>query len=193
MKMNLVLMVVGVFIMFCNSANSETENCVALCNHCVEVSDTLSNMRCTKHCEKLKQTDGEISCSKLTAPNKGSPLLEYELELFHARMSELVKSGDYSTIVEELYADECVLGINGQAPAFGKEDVTQAWFEFLGSNPSVNRMSYTRTAFGEDNGKVWEDGIINSYQDDALVGSFRDMNVYKRINGKLILIIEIAF
>ena len=67
MKMDLVVMVVGIFIMFCNAVNSKTADCVALCNHCVKGSDTLDHMGCTKHCEELTQKDdGKITCSKLT-------------------------------------------------------------------------------------------------------------------------------
>ncbi|XP_072025518.1 uncharacterized protein [Amphiura filiformis] len=189
--MNLAVMVVG--IMFFNTANSETEDCITLCNQCVEASDTLAHMGCAKHCEKLTQKDdGKFSCSKLTALDKGNPSLEDEINAFHARISELVASGDYSALVEELYADGCVLAMNGQAPTFGKEDMTQSWFDWSESN-SVNRVLYTSTVFGENNGKVWEDGIINSYKDDALVGSLRYMYVYKRVNGTLRLFIEILF
>ncbi|XP_072028042.1 uncharacterized protein [Amphiura filiformis] len=137
MKMNLVVLVAGIFIIFCNSANSESVDCIALCNECVEVSDTLTHMGCTKHCEEHKQNDnGKMSCSKL-------------------------------------------------------RDTKQEWFEYFGSNPSINRESFTTTAFGENTGMVWEDGIANLYQDDTLIGSEGYMHVYKRVNGKLLRFIEI--
>ncbi|XP_072025514.1 uncharacterized protein [Amphiura filiformis] len=189
MTKNLVVMAVGIFIMSCNSANSETEDCIALCNECVKVSDTLTHMGCTKHCKKLKQKDDDnISCSKLTAPHNGNPSLEDEINAIHAKMSELVESRDFSTIVEEFYADDCVAVLNGQAPVF---DMTQCWFDWFESNPSVTRVSYTSTAFGENSGKVWEDVIGHAYKDDALIGSFGYMYVYKRINGTLVIFIEI--
>ncbi|XP_072025503.1 uncharacterized protein [Amphiura filiformis] len=194
MKKHLVVMVLGIFIMCFNSAISETVDCIALCNQCVEVSDTLTHMSCTKHCAELTQKAvGKITCSKLTAPNKGNPSLEDEIKAIHARISELVESGDYSTIVEEFYVDDCVSVIKGQSPRFGKEELTQAWFDVFESNPRVNLELYTTTGLGENNGIVWEDGISHDYQDDILVGSFRFMNLYKRVNGTLLIFIEVLF
>ncbi|XP_072029710.1 uncharacterized protein [Amphiura filiformis] len=192
MKMNLVVLVAGIFIMFCNSVNSESVDCIALCNECVAVSDTLTHMGCTKHCEELTQRDnGKMSCTKLTALNKGSLSLEEEINSINARMSELIESDDISAIFDEFLADDYTYVVNGQAPAFGKEDVMQQWFVWFKSNPSVNRVLYTPSAFGENNGNVWEDGIVNIYQDDALIGSCRYMHVYKRVNGTLLRYIEI--
>ncbi|XP_072029718.1 uncharacterized protein [Amphiura filiformis] len=194
MKMNLVVLVAGIFTLFCNSANSESVDCIALCNECVVVSDTLTHMGCTKHCEELKQRDnGKMSCSKLTAPIKGSLSLEDEINAMNARVLELTESGDYSAIFDEYFTDDCINVVNGQAPAFGKEDIKQKWFEYFGSNPSINRELCTTSAFGENNGKVWEDGIANAYQDDALIGSYQYMYVYKRVNGTLLRFIEIYF
>ncbi|XP_072029713.1 uncharacterized protein [Amphiura filiformis] len=194
MKMNLVVLVTGIFMMFCNPANSESVDCIALCNECVEISDTLTHMGCNKHCEEHKQNDnGKMSCSKLTAPNKGALSLEDEIDANHVRISEMMKSGDYSTIIEELFVDDCINVANGQAPRFGKEDTKQEWFEYFGSNPSINRVSFTTTAFGENTGMVWEDGIANLYQDDTLIGSERYKYVYKRVKGTLLRFIEIYF
>ncbi|XP_072029701.1 uncharacterized protein [Amphiura filiformis] len=193
MKMNLVVLVAGIFIIFCNSV-SESVDCIALCNECVKISDTLTHMGCTKHCEEHKQNDNDkISCSKLTAPDKGSLSLEDEISAIHARTSELIESGDISGIIDEFVADDCTIVVNGLAPGFGKEDIKQKWFEYFGSNPSINRQLYTIIAFGENNGKVWEDGIANLYQDDALIGSDQYMYVYKRVNGTLLRFIEIYF
>ncbi|XP_072049524.1 uncharacterized protein [Amphiura filiformis] len=194
MKLNLVVMVAGIFIMFCNFANSKTEDCITLCNQCVVVSDTLSHMGCTKHCEELKQKDGgKLSCQLLTAPNKGSSSLGDEIKASYARLSELFESCDYSTIVEELYTDDCVLVLNGQAPGFGKEDMKQGFVNYVETYPNVNRVSYTSTAFGENNGYVWEDGTGYGYHDDALVNSWRYMYVYKRVKGTLLHFMDIAF
>ncbi|XP_072029698.1 uncharacterized protein [Amphiura filiformis] len=194
MKMNLVVLVAGIFIIFCNSENSESVDCIALCNECVEASDTLTHMGCTKHCEELTQRDnGKMSCSKLTAPSKGSLSLEDEINAMNARISEMIESGDHSAIIEELFVDDCINVVNGQAPGFGKEDVMLIWSDWFKSNPSVNRALYTPSAFGENNGKVWEDGIANVYHDDALIGSLRYMVVYKRVNGTLLRFIEIYF
>ncbi|XP_072029712.1 uncharacterized protein [Amphiura filiformis] len=149
-------------------------------------------MGCTKHCEEHKQNDnGKMSCSKLRAPNKGILSLEDEIDANHVRISEMIKNGDYSTIIEDLFVDDCINVVNGQAPRFGKEDTKQEWFEYFGSNPSINRESFTTTAFGENTGMVWEDGIANLYQDDTLIGSERYMHVYKRVNGTLLRYIEI--
>ncbi|XP_072021746.1 uncharacterized protein [Amphiura filiformis] len=195
MKLNLVIIVAGIFIMFCNFVNSEAEDCITLCNQCVVVSDTLSHMRCTKHCEELKQKDGgKFSCQLLTAPNKGTPSLGDEIKASYPRMYELFASGDYSTIVEELYTDDCVIVINGQAPKFGKEGVKQVFVEYNVENfPSVNRISYTSTAFGENDGYVWEDGTGYGYHDDALVNSWRYIYVYKRVKGNLLHFMDIDF
>ncbi|XP_072028043.1 uncharacterized protein [Amphiura filiformis] len=194
MKMNLVVLVDGIFIIFCNSANSESVDCIALCNECVEVSDTLTHLGCTKHCEELKQRDnGKMSCSKLTAPIKGSLSLEDEIKAMNARVSEMTESGDYSAIVEAFFTDDCMNVVDGQAPAFGKEDVKQQWYSWFGSNPSINRSTYTTTAFGENNGRVWEDGVLYGYQDDVLIGSMRYMYIYKRVNGTLRRFINIYF
>ncbi|XP_072029717.1 uncharacterized protein [Amphiura filiformis] len=193
MKMNLVVLVAGIFIMF-NFGNSESVDCIGVCNECVEVSDTLTHMGCTKHCEELKQRDNcKMSCSKLTAPNKGSLSLEEEINAINSRISKLIESGDYSAIYEELFADDCTIVVNGQAPVFGKEEIVQQFIDFLKSNPSANRASYTPSAFGENNGKVWESGIANVYHDDAVIGSVRYMYVYKRVNGTLLRFIEIYF
>ncbi|XP_072025976.1 uncharacterized protein [Amphiura filiformis] len=194
MKKSLIVMV-GIFVAVCNSnSNSKTEECIAHCNECVEVSDTITHMGCTKHCEELMEKDhGDITCSKLTAPNEGSHSVEDEINAFHAKISELVKSGDVSAIVEALYVDDSVYVASGQAPWFGKEDMKQAWIYWFESNPSVNGLIYTSTAFGESNGKVWEGGIGNCYHDDVLVGSFQYMYVYKRVNGGLLLSIEIEW
>ncbi|XP_072028037.1 uncharacterized protein [Amphiura filiformis] len=193
--MNLVVLVAGIFIIFCNSVNSESVDCIALCNECVKISDTLTHMGCTKHCEEHKQNDnGKITCSKLTAPNKGSLGLEDEFNAIHARMSELIECGDISAIFDEFVADDCIQIVgDGLAPVFGKEDVRQMWFDWFKSNPSVNRELYTTSAFGENNGKVWEDGIAHSYHDDALIGSIQYMWVYKRVNGTLLRFMEIDF
>ncbi|XP_072025975.1 uncharacterized protein [Amphiura filiformis] len=194
MKMNLVVMVVGVFIMVCNADDSKTEDCIALCSQCVEVSDTLAHMGCTKHCEELTQEDdGKITCSKLTARNKGTPSLENEINAHNARLSELFESGDYSAMVEELHTDDTVYVIPGQAPRFGKEDFQQAWIDWSEANPTINRVSLTTTAFGENNGKIWADGIVNNYQEDALVGLEQYMRVYKRVNGTLLIYIHIEW
>ncbi|XP_072048411.1 uncharacterized protein [Amphiura filiformis] len=194
MKLNLVVMVAGIFIMFCKFANSEMEDCIALCHQCVVVSDTLSQMGCTKHCEELEQRDGgKFSCQLLTAPIKGSSSLGDEIKVFNARVSELFESGDYSTIAEQLYADDCVLVTNGHAPGFGKEAISQVFVDYVNNYPSVNRITYISTAFGEDNGYVWEDGTGYGYHDDALINSWRYMYVYKRVNGNLLLFIDIDF
>ncbi|XP_072029720.1 uncharacterized protein [Amphiura filiformis] len=194
MKMNLVVLVAGILIIFCNSVNSESVDCIALCNECVKISDTLTHMGCTKHCEEHKQNDnGKISCSKLTAPDKGSLSLEDEISAIHSRMSELIKSGDISGIIDAFVADDCTVVVNGLAPGFGKEDVKQQWFDWFKSNPSVNRALYTPSAFGENNGKVWEDGIANNYKEDVFIGSVRYKYVYKRVKGTLLRFIEIYF
>ncbi|XP_072029703.1 uncharacterized protein [Amphiura filiformis] len=194
MKMNLVVLVAGIFIIFCNSVNSESVDCIALCNECVEISDTLTHMGCTKHCEEHKQNDnGKMSCSRLTAPDKGSLSLEDEISAINARTSELIKSGDISGIIDEFVADDCTIVVNGLAPGFGKEDIRQQWFDWFESTPSVNRALYTISAFGENNGKVWEDGIAHSYRDNTLIGSVQYMYVYKRVNGTLLRFIEIYF
>ncbi|XP_072028033.1 uncharacterized protein [Amphiura filiformis] len=195
MKMNLVVLVAGIFIMFCNSGDCESMDCITLCNECVEISDTLTHMGCTKHCEEHKQNDnGKMSCSKLTAPNKGSLSLEDEINAINARMSELAESGEISAIVEEFVADDCTIVVDGLAPGFGKEDVRKLWFDWYKSNPSINRDLYTTTtAFGENNGMVWENGISNPYHDEVLIGSVRYIYIYKRVNGTLLRFIEIYF
>ncbi|XP_072029695.1 uncharacterized protein [Amphiura filiformis] len=195
MKVSLVISVAGIFIMFCNSANSESVDCITRCNECVEVSDTLTHMGCTKHCEEYKQNNnGKMSCSKLAAPSKGSLSLEYEINAMNARISEMIESGDYSAIIEELFADDCINVVNGQAPILGKEDMKQEWLKWFESNPSVNRVLYTPSAFGEENnGKVWEDGVLNAYHDDAVIGSARYMYIYKRVNGTLLRFINAYF
>ncbi|XP_072025516.1 uncharacterized protein [Amphiura filiformis] len=193
MMVNLVVVVVSIFIMFFNSASSETKDCIALCNECVEVSETLTHMRCTKHCEKLKQNeDGIISCSKITAPNKGNPSLEVEINELHARISELVKNGEYSAMVEEVYTNDCFGVANGQAPFIGKEEMAQVWFNWLTSN-GINRPLYTSTAFGESKGYVWDDGIVNAYKDDVFVASVRYMKVYKRVHRTLLIFVDIIY
>ncbi|XP_072048412.1 uncharacterized protein [Amphiura filiformis] len=194
MKRNLAIMVVGIFIMFCVYADCEMEDCIALCNQCVVVSDTLTHMGCTKHCEELKQKDGgKFSCQLLTAPNKGNPSLGDELKAFNAKLSTLFASGDYSAFAEELYTDDCVIVLNGLAPGFGKEGLKQLLADYAESYPTVNRMSFTSSAFGENNGYIWEDGTGNGYQDDTLVGSWRYMYVYKRVNGNLHLFMHLEF
>ncbi|XP_072025501.1 uncharacterized protein [Amphiura filiformis] len=194
MEMNLVVMVVGVFNIVCNAMHSGPEDCIGLCDQCVEVSDTLAHMECTKHCEELWYKDDEkLTCSRLTAPNKGNPSLKHELNAYFARLSERIESGDYSALVQEFYTDDSVVVINGQAPCFGKEAIKQAWFDWSESNPTVNRLLYTTTAFGENNGQIWVDGIANMYQENALVGSFRYINVFKRVNGTLLVYIHVAF
>ncbi|XP_072025500.1 uncharacterized protein [Amphiura filiformis] len=194
MEMNLVVMVVGIFIIVCNARNSGPEDCIGLCDQCVEVSDTLAHMECTKHCEELWYKDDEkLTCSRLTAPNKGNPSLEDEINAYNAKISEIIESGDYSKLVKEFYTDDCVTVIDGQAPWFGEKDLKQAWLAWSEGNPNVDRVLFTTTAFGENNGMVWADGIANSYQNDALVGSFRYMVVYKRINGTLLRYIVISF
>ncbi|XP_072029726.1 uncharacterized protein [Amphiura filiformis] len=194
MKMNLVVLVASIFIIFCNSANSESVDCIALCNECVEVSETLHHMGCNKHCEELKQNDnGKITCSQLTAPNKGSRSLEEEINAIDARISELIEKRDYSAIVEEFFTDDCTIVSNGLAPGFGKEVVMQLWIDWFESNPSINRVLFTTTAFGENNGWVWVDGISKPYHGDALIGTLRYMHVYKRINGTLLRFIEVFF
>ncbi|XP_072035396.1 uncharacterized protein [Amphiura filiformis] len=197
MKINLVILVTGISIMFCNSANSESVDCIALCDQCVEVSDTLSHMSCTKHCEEHKQNDnGKMPCSKLTAPNKGSLSLENEINAANVRRWELAETieegGDYSAIVEKLFTDDCINIINGQTPAFDKEVIARGWSYWFESN-HVNRGIDTTNAFGENNGKVWEDGIMTAYHDDAAIGSFRYIFVYKRVNGTLLNFINIFF
>ncbi|XP_072025505.1 uncharacterized protein [Amphiura filiformis] len=193
MKKSLFVML-GIFVTVCNSANSKTEDCIALCNQCVEVSDTIAHMGCTKHCEELMEKDhGKMTCSKLTALNKDIPSVEDEINAFHARISELVESSDVSAIVEELYTDDSIGVINGQAPLWGKEDFEQAWSDWFESNPSINRLLYTSTAFGKSNGKVWEDGVGNCYHDDVLVGSFRYMYVYKLADEGLLLFMDIEW
>ncbi|XP_072025972.1 uncharacterized protein [Amphiura filiformis] len=195
MKKTLIVMVVGIYTLVCTSANqSENEDCIALCNQCVEVSDTLTHMGCNKHCEKLKQKDdGKLSCPNLIAPIKGSPALEDEIEAFNARASELCENGDYSTMVEELYTDDCVVVFNGQAPGFGKEDMKRAWIEFFENVPSYNRAVFTTTAFGENNGNSWADGVADFYQNDVLAFSWRYMFLFKRVNGALLLFMDIDF
>ncbi|XP_072021765.1 uncharacterized protein [Amphiura filiformis] len=194
MKMNLVVIVASIFITCCNFANSETEDCITLCNQCVEVSDTITHMTCTKHCKDLKlKNDNNISCQQMTALNKGNPSLGDEIKAFNAKVSKLIEGGDYSAIVEEIYTDDCFILFNGYAPGFGKEDTKQVWFAWFESNPSFNRILFTTTAFGESGGYVWEDGIANAYHDDVLVGSWRYMYVYKRVNGNLLLFMDIDF
>ncbi|XP_072047620.1 uncharacterized protein [Amphiura filiformis] len=193
--MKLVVFIAGIFIMYCNSANSELVDCIALCNECVEVSDTLRHMGCTKQCEEHKQNDkSNISCSKLTAPNKGSVSLGVEINAIGARLSELIESGaDFSAIVEELYADDCINANYGHAPVFGKKGVEQEYINYYGRNPNINRLTFNSSAFGENNGKVWEDGIGKFYQDDALIDSFRYMFIYKRVGGTLLRFFSIYF
>ncbi|XP_072025974.1 uncharacterized protein [Amphiura filiformis] len=194
MKKTLIVMVVGIYTLVFTSANhSENEDCLALCNQCVEVSDTLAHMACTKHCKEHKQDDGKLSCPNLTAPNRGSPSLDDEINLFNARAIELLVSGDVSTMVEEMYTDDCIVVFNGEAPGFGKEDFQQAWIDWSEANPTINRVSLTTTAFGENNGKIWADGIVNNYQEDALVGLEQYMRVYKRVNGTLLIYIHIEW
>ncbi|XP_072045342.1 uncharacterized protein [Amphiura filiformis] len=193
MKMNLVVLIAGIFIMFCNSANSELVDCIAFCDHCAEVSDTLKHMSCTKNCDELKKNDnGKISCSKLTARIEGSLSLENEIDAINARKSELIKSGDYSTIVEELFTNDCININNGQAPVVGKEDMEKEWLYWFGSN-HINRLVYVHSAFGESDGEVWEDGTLYGYKDDVLIGSNRYMHVYKRVDGTLLNYINIYF
>ncbi|XP_072047621.1 uncharacterized protein [Amphiura filiformis] len=194
-RMNLVVLIAGIFTMFCNFANSESVDCVTLCNECVEVWDTLTHIGCTKHCEEHEQNEnGKMSCSKLTAPNKGSVSLGVEINAIGARVSELIESGaDYSAIVEELYADDCINVNYGQAPVFGKKDTKQEYLYYFGRNPNINRVTFTSSAFGENNGKVWEDGIGKVYQNDALIDSFRYMFIYKRVDGTLLRFFSIYF
>ncbi|XP_072025977.1 uncharacterized protein [Amphiura filiformis] len=134
----------------------------------------------------MQMNDGKITCSKLTAPNKGNPSLKHELNAHFARLSESFERGDYSALVQEFYTDDSVIVIDGQAPCFGKKEIKQAWIDWSESNPTINRLVFTTTAFGENNGQIWADGIDGMYQEDALVGSDRYMNVYKRVNGTLL-------
>ncbi|XP_072045343.1 uncharacterized protein [Amphiura filiformis] len=193
-KMNLLVLIAGIFIMCCNPANSESVDCIALCDQCADVSDTLTHMGCTKHCEELKQNDnGKMSCSKLTAPNKGSLSLEDEINAINARITGLAANGDYPAIVEEFFTDDCINIVNGQAPVFGKEDMKNEWFTWFKSN-HIDRITLTVSAFGDNNGEVWEDGISTAYhQDDGLIGAIRYMYVFKRVNGTLLHFITIYF
>ncbi|XP_072044765.1 uncharacterized protein [Amphiura filiformis] len=193
MKMKLVVIIAGILIMFCNSANSKSVDCIALCDQCVEVSDTLTHMACTKHCEEhMQNNNGKLSCSKLTELNEGSLSLEGQIDAINARTLELIDSGDYLTIVEELFTDDCININNGQAPVFGKEDMKKEWIYWFGSN-HVKWVRFNHSAFGESDGKVWEDGTLYAYKDDALIGSNRYIHIYKRVEGTLLNFINIYF
>ncbi|XP_072025979.1 uncharacterized protein [Amphiura filiformis] len=195
MRINLVVvMVIGVFIMVCNADDSKMEDCLALCNQCFEVSDTLAHMECTKHCDELVQKEhGKITCSQLKAPTIGNPSLKKEINAYYAKASETIESGDYSALVQKFYTDDCVTVVDGLAPWFGREELKQAWIDWSKSNPTSKRILYTITAFGENNGHIWVDGIGNTYHDDALVGTYRLIDVFKRVDGILLIDIHVAF
>ncbi|XP_072049087.1 uncharacterized protein [Amphiura filiformis] len=194
MKMNLVVMVIGIFIMFSNSVNSKKDDCIEICNECVELSDTLSHLGCTRHCEEFKENNnGHISCSRLTELDHGSPHLEDEIKQINAKKSKLIAAGDIDAIIQEIYADDCIYMIKGQAPGFGKADMELVWYDWFESNPGIDLIEYTPSAFGEHSGRVWEDGVGTAYKDDVLVGSFHHMEIYKRINGRLFLYIDIVW
>ncbi|XP_072036051.1 uncharacterized protein [Amphiura filiformis] len=137
-----------------------------------------------------------MPCSKLTAPNKGSLSLEDEINATKAKRYELVENveegSDYSAIIDKLFTDDCINIINGQAPVFGKEGMAHEWSYWFESN-HVNWGTHTTNAFGEKLGKVWEDGIMTAYRDDAVIGTSRYIFVYKRVNGNLLNFIDIFF
>lgn len=173
--MNLGVIVVSIFIVFCNAdISAVTKNCIAKCRECVQGSATLTHLQCTKHCEDVSEKDGgEITCAKLEVQD--SPKLEADLKKFNDGLSSKIKSGDYPGVVDMYYTDDCVAVIGGDGPYSGKEQFKKGWIEWSEGYPQD--ISFSTTAYGEKNGLVWEQGL-GVYP--ALAGSIRYMRVYRR-------------